>query len=139
MNQKILLDYFDLLCAELELIVVILSENKEKNRNFINHVDIIKTSVYTVRDGIELNDKSNIYPFLKLQLNRLIEVEQFYSSNKKEIKNHVLKARLQKCKAIANLCDTAMLNLLLEIDDDYYRMISHINYTLTEMSKTISY
>ena len=109
MNQKILLDYFDLLCAELELIVVILSENKEKNRNFINHVDVIKTSVYTVRDGIELNDKSNIYPFLKLQLNRLIEVEQFYSSNKKEIKNHVLKARLQKCKAIANLCDTAML------------------------------
>lgn len=139
MNQKILLDYFDLLCAELELIVAILSENKEKNRNFINHVDIIKTSVYTVRDGIELNDKSNIYPFLKLQLNRLIEVEQFYSSNKKEIKNHVLKARLQKCKTIANLCDTAMLNLLLEIDDDYYRMISHINYTLTEMSKTISY
>ena len=139
MNQKILLDYFDLLCAELELIVVILSENKEKNRNFINHVDIIKTSVYTVRDGIELNDKSNIYPFLKLQLNCLIEVEQFYSSNKKEIKNHVLKVRLQKCKAIANLCDTAMLNLLLEIDDDYYRMISHINYTLTEMSKTISY
>lgn len=139
MNQKILLDYFDLLCAELELIVVILSENKEKNRNLINHVDIIKTSVYTVRDGIELNDKSNIYPFLKLQLNRLIEVEQFYSSNKKEIKNHVLKARLQKCKAIANLCDAAMLNLLLEIDDDYYRMISHINYTLTEMSKTISY
>lgn len=139
MNQKILLDYFDLLCAELELIVTILSENKEKNRNFINHVDVIKTSVYTVRDGIELNDKSNIYPFLKLQLNRLIEVEQFYSSNKKEIKNHVLKVRLQKCKAIANLCDTAMLNLLLEIDDDYYRMISHINYTLTEMSKTISY
>ena len=139
MNQKILLDYFDLLCAELELIVAILSENKEKNRNFINHVDVIKTSVCTVRDGIELNDKSNIYPFLKLQLNRLIEVEQFYSSNKKEIKNHVLKARLQKCKAIANLCDTAMLNLLLEIDDDYYRMISHINYTLTEMSKTISY
>lgn len=139
MNQKILLDYFDLLCAELELIVAILSENKEKNRNFINHVDVIKTSAYTVRDGIELNDKSNIYPFLKLQLNRLIEVEQFYSSNKKEIKNHVLKARLQKCKAIANLCDAAMLNLLLEIDDDYYRMISHINYTLTEMSKTISY
>lgn len=139
MNQKILLDYFDLLCAELELIVAILSENKEKNRNFINHVDVIKTSVYTVRDGIELNDKGNIYPFLKLQLNRLIEVERFYSSNKKEIKNHVLKARLQKCKAIANLCDTAMLNLLLEIDDDYYRMISHINYTLTEMSKTISY
>lgn len=139
MNQKILLDYFDLLCAELELIVAILSENKEKNRNFINHVDVIKTSAYTVRDGIELNDKSNIYPFLKLQLNCLIEVEQFYSSNKKEIKNHVLKARLQKCKAIANLCDTAMLNLLLEIDDDYYRMISHINYTLTEMSKTISY
>lgn len=139
MNQKILLDYFDLLCAELELIVAILSENKEKNRNFINHVDVIKTSVYIVRDGIELNDKCNIYHFLKLQLNRLIEVEQFYSSNKKEIKNHVLKARLQKCKAIANLCDTAMLNLLLEIDDDYYRMISHINYTLTEMSKTISY
>ena len=139
MNQKILLDYFDLLCAELELIVAILSENKEKNQNFINHVDVIKTSVYTVSDGIELNDKSNIYPFLKLQLNCLIEVEQFYSSNKKEIKNHVLKARLQKCKAIANLCDTAMLNLLLEIDDDYYRMISHINYTLTEMSKTISY
>ena len=139
MNQKILLDYFDLLCAELELIVAILSENKEKNRNFINHVDVIKTSFYTVRDWIELNDKSNIYPFLKLQLNCLIEVEQFYSSNKKEIKNHVLKARLQKCKAIANLCDTAMLNLLLEIDDDYYRMISHINYTLTEMSKTISY
>ena len=139
MNQKILLDYFDLLCAELELIVAILSENKEKNRNFINHVDVIKASVYTVRDGIELNDKSNMYPFLKLQLNCLIEVEQFYSSNKKEIKNHVLKARLQKCKAIANLCDTAMLNLLLEIDDDYYRMISHINYTLTEMSKTISY
>ena len=139
MNQKILLDYFDLLCVELELIVAILSENKEKNRNFISHVDVIKTSVYTVRDGIELNDKSNIYPFLKLQLNCLIEVEQFYSSNKKEIKNHVLKARLQKCKAIANLCDTAMLNLLLEIDDDYYRMISHINYALTEMSKTISY
>ena len=139
MNQKILLDYFDLLCAELELIVAILSENKEKNRNFINHVDVIKTSVYTVRDGIELNDKSSIYPFLKNQLNRLIEVEQFYSSNKKEIENHALKARLQKCKAIANLCDTAMLNLLLEIDDDYYRMISHINYTLTEMSKTISY
>lgn len=139
MNQKILLDYFDLLCAELELIVAILSENKEKNRNFINHVDVIKTSAYAVKDGIELNDKSNMYPFLKLQLNCLIEVEQFYSSSKKGIKNCVLKARLQKCKAIANLCDTAMLSLLLEIDDDYYRMISHINYALTEMSKTISY
>ena len=92
-----------------------------------------------MKDGIELNDKSNMYPFLKLQLNCLIEVEQFYSSSKKGIKNYVLKARLQKCKAIANLCDTAMLSLLLEIDDDYYRMISHINYALTEMSKTISY
>lgn len=139
MNQKILLDYFDLLCAELELTVAILSENKGKNRNFINHVNVIKTSVYAVKDGVELNDKSNMYPFLKLQLNCLIEVEQFYSSSKKGIKNYVLKARLQKCKAIANLCDTAMLSLLLEIDDDYYRMISHINYALTEMSKTISY
>ena len=139
MNQKILLDYFDLLCAELELTVAILSKNKGKNRNFINHVNVIKTSVYAVKDGIELNDKSNIYPSLKLQLNCLIEVEQFYSSSKKGIKNYVLKARLQKCKAIANLCDTAMLSLLLEIDDDYYRMISHINYALTEMSKTISY
>ena len=148
-TERVMLEYFDLRITDLNIALVTISIDKDAEDPILLALDrelnMIKSSVFIIKDGVEYKEKSDLSHLVGLKLIKLEKVYLKYlnlnrsSKTKDGFQYKKLLAQIEVCKSKAKLCDTLMSMTIPEINNDYYRMISYIDYTLDEILKYLTH